>query len=269
MNKNHDESTHLSPSEKKALYYILENGPTYAYYLSHATPKILETEKTANIALNSLSRKGLLKKRAGNGVREKKIYSLTLKGLCKALADSASTDKIWENFENVIANNGSLIPVLAKFEVFKKHNLHEDFKQRLRKAAIDTVNQRYMLGITGATGDPYWGLSHLMGVFISDLLAFINFKIDLKIKYTHAAFGAGEKRQHEDDLRLSWAQVLREDDYLRQLAKDYTEQRLNELDTELEIQKARISILQSLESDEPDWEAIRSGESGCEKANRE
>ena len=226
-----------------------ETGLSYPTLLKHL--KRLENTNLIKLVRTEPSEKG---------GKDKKIYSLTLTGLCKTLADSTSTDSIWENFENVIANNGSLIPVLAKFEVFKKHNLHEDFKQRLRKAAKDTVNQRYKLGIAEATGDPYWGLSHLMGVFISDLLKFINFKLDLKTKTYHVCslvFGAGEKGQREDDLRLSWAQVLREDDDLRQLAKYYTDQRLTELNIELEIQKARLRILQSLESDKPDWEAIR------------
>jgi predicted transcriptional regulator len=125
-----DDSVRLSPSEKQVLLYILKNGPTYAYHLSHKG-KVLNTEKTASEALNHLLNKDLLEKKAIGQERKRKDYYLTLKGLCAALLYSAESDDVWQKIESIIDKWGYLLPLFKKFSLFKVHGLEKYFKETL------------------------------------------------------------------------------------------------------------------------------------------
>lgn len=119
MNKK--KSTHLPPSEEKALRYIIEHVSTYAYELGEIK-KILGTEKTANIALNNLAHKRLLHKEPKWGEetkrRERQMYTLSLRGLCVALIE---LDLLDEDPEWLKENWGHLLPLLNKLPLFGKN----------------------------------------------------------------------------------------------------------------------------------------------------
>jgi DNA-binding PadR family transcriptional regulator len=234
MNKK--ESMHLPPSEEKALHYIIEHGSTYAYHLGH-TLKILETEKTANIALNNLARKGFLQKQSKKEARERKMYSLTLKGLCKALAFSELTDPVWLHLEKVIEKYSALFPLLTKYETFKKHGLEEYFKQSLRRAVKSTpeifwdeysfLNEKAVLK---------FGDTPVEGKFIENLLIDVSYRNE---KYREL-FGI------TDDLLPRLVQVLRVDADLKSIAEFIVRDRIQELEEELKEEKVKLSFLDSL-----------------------
>jgi DNA-binding MarR family transcriptional regulator len=244
MSKNNS-SIHLSPSEKTALRCILENGPTYAYHLSHTTPKILETEKTANTALNSLSRKGLLEKKGTEGERDRKDYYLTLKGLCAILAFPTTSDEIWTRIESVIEKWGHLLPLLKKLYLFKKHDLEEHFKDSLIKTS------RYFIETTEPTSKYFIGNT--------EPIYFGRFDIDLIERSMHRADAV---------FMMKWNRVLHEDAELRQKTKWHLELEKRMKEQYLEEFTGRLSqVFPKLEQPNPDWDAIRLIELNLQRAH--
>jgi DNA-binding PadR family transcriptional regulator len=227
----------LSPSEELALLYILKNGPTYAYYLSHKKKKILGTEKTANTALNRLAHRGLLEKKKTDDKRKRKDYYLTLKGLCTAFSYFTGQNENWKKIENITDKWGHLLPLLNKFNLFKKYDLEDYFKKSLIQEASNYV----IIQATRQKDDA----EYILNSFIQ--------------RSMHRA---------NADYMVKWNRVLHEDAELRQKTKwrleldaKMTEQHLGELTRRLS------QVFPKLEQQNPDWDAIRLVELNLQQAN--
>jgi predicted transcriptional regulator len=221
-----DDSVRLSPSEKEVLLYILKNGQTYAYYLSHKA-KILNTEKTASEALNHLLTKDLLEKKDAGQERKRKEYYLTLKGLCTALLYSAESEDVWHKIEGIIDRWGYLLPLFKKFSLFKKHGLEKYFKETLIHEARLYVlfHGRWLRGNA------------------------INIENDFIERSMHRA---------DADFMMKWNRVLHEDAGLRRRAKWLLESHKKMTETHLQEYAERISrVFPKLETPNPDWDELR------------
>lgn len=232
-----DDSIRLSPSEKTALLYILEKGPTYAYNLSHNKTRLFNTEKTANTALNGLSRKGLLEKKNTSKERGRKDYYLTLKGLCTALVYSAESDEIRQKIENIFDRWNHLLPLLKKFSLFKKHGLEDYFKE--------TLNQETKIFVF------YHGrwLSNNARNIEDDFI---------------------ERSMHQADagFMMKWNRVLQEDSELRQKTKCRLEMDMKMEEQRLSEYIERLSkVFPKLELLNPDWDEICKIELKLQKAH--
>lgn len=215
----------LSPSEHKTLLHIIKSGPTYAYQLSHSK-ELVGTEKTANITLNRLARECLLEKREANQERGRKDYYLTLKGLCMAFAVS-EIDGIWVKIENIIERWWHLLPLLKKYNLFKKYDLDDYFKNTIVHEARKV-----------ALFEGEWlkdDADHILEDFIEQSM--------------HKA---------DADFMMKWNRVLFDDVELRQktkwrleLEKEMKEQYLEELTERLS------QVFPKLECPNPDWNELQ------------
>jgi len=238
LTRSEKKSAHLTPSEVKALYYIIDHGPTYAYYLSNTT-EIIGTEKTANIALNNLARKGFLQKKAKGGgktnIRWRQMYFLTLKGLCRALVDS---EKIRLQFrqqpDSFTKKWSGLLPFLNKYALFKKHGLERFFREQIMDHARQFSSGKINPNYTDA----------LENRVIVD----------------------AEAQTWKADFLQKWDKVLFEDSDLRKKALHRVKQevgisRAYVTDAEIRLSK----IFPELERPDPDWEEINKVERGLDR----
>jgi DNA-binding PadR family transcriptional regulator len=223
----------LSPSEQKALRYIAENGPTYAYNLaralSHLKTKLFDTEKTANIALNSLAREELLEKKETGQNRTRKDYYLTLKGLCYALhyLYFSNSEKFYAEIENIINRWGHLLPLLKKYELFKKHNLEGYFKETLIGEATKVVA--------------------FQGLWLKD-----------NADHILEDFIERSMRKSDAEFMMKWNHILFDDVELRQRTKWYLELEKEMKEQYLEELTERLSqVFPKLECPNPDWNELQ------------
>ena len=218
----------LSISEMKALKYIILNGPTYSYELSHNKSKIFETEKTANITLNKLARQNLLQKTENKQARSRKYYDLTLKGLCTALALSPTTDVIWADLERTSEKWEKILPFLNKVYIFKKYDLQDFFKRNLQHLVKKFV---FFHGFFWLSGKP----KKIELEFIAQLLH----KCD------------------EAELMNKWNHILRDDSELMGKTIEVLEVEKRRMKKELEKYEKRLNeIIPELKKSNPDWDRI-------------
>jgi DNA-binding PadR family transcriptional regulator len=232
-----DESVRLSPSEKEALLFILKKGPTYAYNLSHNKTRLFNTEKTANTALNSLSRKSLLEKKDAEKERNRKYYYLTLKGLCTAMICSTESDEVWQEIESIIDRWGHLLPLFKKFYLFKKYGLEDYFKESfIQEARLSVLFQGLWLKNNA---------DNILNDFIK--------------RSMHRA---------DADFMVKWNRVLHEDAELMQRTKWHLELEKRMKEQYLEELTERLSqVFPKLEQPNPDWDAIRLIELNLQQAH--
>jgi len=235
MNKK--KSKHLPPSEEKALDYIIEHGPTYAYHLSHTTPKIIRTEKTANIALNNLARKRLLHKKAKWGEetnrRERQMYTLSLRGLCVALIELDLLDK---DPDWIKKNWGHLLPLLNKLPLFDK-NL-------------------FWACLSSAWEDVRW----LTVIFDDAFTAII-----IEEKFCKAMYRVA----NDPDSMTKIDKILHADPEFRKRAKDCLhEMRARGVVKMIKIGEWINRVFPELEKSEPDWNKIKDIEKFIKKYDR-
>lgn len=232
-----DVSNHLTPSEKEALFYIIENGPTYAYYLGDKKAKVFKTEKTANTSLNNLAKKGLLEKKETKDQRDKKNYYLTLKGVFRFFDNSDVSDKIWEKMDIIIAHWGHLLPLLKKFYLFKEHGLEEEMRSFLIRASNIFANDIEMGLLRGS----------------NDVTSYL---IESSMHRADA------------DFMLKWNKVLCEDKELRDKTKSHLLWDSESLRCRLtEIETRLCEIFPELESSNPDWNKIHETELNLQRAH--
>jgi DNA-binding PadR family transcriptional regulator len=223
----------LSVSEMKALKYIILNGPTYSYELSHNKLKIFGTEKTANITLNKLARQNLLQKTENKQARSRKYYDLTLKGLCAALALFPATDVIWADLERTSEKWGKILPFLNKFNIFKKYDLQDFFKRNLQHVARKFV---FFHGFYWVSGKP----KKIELEFIAQLL----------------------HQCDEAEFMNKWNHILRDDSELMAITIEVLEVEKGRMEKELEKYGKRLNeIIPELKKSNPDWDRINSIES--------
>lgn len=255
MSKNNS-SIHLSPSEEKALRYILKTGPTYAYHLSHGKTKKFNTEKTANIALNSLSRKGLLEKKGIEGERNRKDYYLTSKGMCAVLTFSTELDEFWVKIESIIEKWGSLLPILSKWHLFKKHGLEDYFKDILKRAALISITPELTVGSWNSQTQSYESIPEPAENF--------NYKLEMYLIEESISIGYSG----DADFMMKWNRVLHEDADLRKKTKILLERNVRMREQYLTDWKERLSaVFPELERSDPDWDGIRAIELNLQRAH--
>jgi hypothetical protein len=163
-----------------------------------------------------------------------KLYGLTIKGLCAAFAIS---DDLWLKTDDVTDKWSSLLPVLTKFSLFKKHGLEEVFKEHLRKCL-------YLFG-ESPDSTPY---------------------IASDIEYTlfDRAIAPGINAQ----LRMKWNNILHDDAAFRNYTKNKLAKEIRMREQYIEDMKKRLTtIYPELERQEPNWDELNKIELELEKAH--
>jgi len=255
MSKNNS-SIHLSPSEETALSYILKNGPTYAYHLGDKKTKVFNTEKTANTALNSLSRKGLLEKKGVEGERDRKDYYLTSKGICAVLTFSTELEGFWMRIESIIEKWGSLLPILSKWNLFKKHGLEDYFEDILKRAALILITPGLTVGSWNPQTQSHEPVPEPGGNF--------NYKLEMCLIEKSVSIGYSG----DADFMMKWNRVLHEDADLRKKTRILLERNVRMREQYLADWKERLSaVFPELERSNPDWDGIRTIELKLQRAH--
>lgn len=224
----------LPDRKKKVLLFFAEKGEANSYKVSedckmqysttHSSVKALEKEGFVRLKSEKINEKGVTAK----------VYTLTLKGLCKAFTVS---DALWLKIDVIIDRWSGLLPVLTKFSVFKKHGLEAFFKKSLKTD--------------------------------SSLIAFseqIHFASYLKQGLIDRATAIGTSGNA--DFMMKWNRVLHEDPELRQITKLHLEleKRMKEQYLE-DITKRLSQVFPKLEQPNPDWDAIRAIELNLQRAH--
>jgi DNA-binding PadR family transcriptional regulator len=224
----------ITASQKTALVYILNHGPTHGFALMK---KAGLSRNTAYKPLQKLETMGLLETRLveGRPGQPMKQHSLTRRGIWVALAISSN----WE-MDPVISKWEAKMPILLRAEMWeniKENNLIEEAESSLRAALVETRLE---------TGDDNVE-SEIMLDFMENMEHLTSFDVDR---------------------RLRWNRVLHRNIIALQLLSAFntgyicgTEQRLKEA-------RIRGEVLAELAKQNTDWERIRNLEQegkGCQR----
>jgi len=206
--------------EKKKLVIVVRTEPRIHVTILHTIPSGQVRQKTIKIL---------------KGGKEKKIYSATLKGLCKALVDS---EKIRLQFlqqpDSFIKKWSDLFPFLNKYALFKKHGLERFFREQIMDHARQFSSGKINPNYTDA----------LENRVIVD----------------------AEAQTWKADFLQKWDKVLFEDSDLRKKALHRVKQKVGMSRAYVTDAEIRLSkIFPELERPDPDWEEINKVERGLDR----
>ena len=229
-------------AEHEILLKIARKGSGYFYPFHNQGEDYIASRATIYRAKENLEKNQLIKFLETQVVerRERKIYTLTMKGLCEALA---SSNLLHENPKDIVEIWGHIIPVLKSFSLFEKHGVKRELLDCIQQAVTEIL-KKYSLP------------DEMIPSFVKGNVRLMLAEKKIEPKLLADPDSASE---YEKELKtqLKFDKVLAEDYKLRQSIKDHLEQkRLRIIMNGLDITARLARIFPLLENDEPDWNEV-------------
>jgi DNA-binding PadR family transcriptional regulator len=192
--------------------------------------------------LQSLEKNRLIESRLERSAKQgpgRKVWTLTLKGLCQYCANLLQSQEIMDG--TVVEKWGTLLPFLNKFGLFKKHGLGQPFRKEITRSLavyLDLIS----------VDEKYKYLSFFSPYFRGTTEKLIGFDEQIILHFSSTI---------DVNSSLEWDRVLNEDEELRRKTKSFLKEQRTYLKFQLaEIEGKLEQVLPLLEKPNPNWERI-------------